>query len=137
MSFFKRQDIGRVYVIKMVLPGGTVVYKIGMCNSSRSTDRMMEILRSWFTKFRFVPYTELKLDMETGWPKELETHIHKCLEHKQFIPNENVSGGTEMFTEIDEFRVIQYLKHCNDNQFSEPLELSKEDYKHLGQFLSP
>jgi len=137
MSFFKRQDIGRVYVIKMILPGNVVIHKIGMCNSSRSTDRMMEILRSWFTKFRFVPYTELKLDMETGYPKEIEEHMHKCLEHKQFIPNEKVSGGTEMFTDIDEFRIIQYLKQCNDNLFAEPLNLSKKDYKNLGQFLSP
>jgi len=137
VSFFKRQDIGRVYVIKMILPGDVVIHKIGMCSSNRSTDRMMEILRSWFTKFRFVPYTELKLDMETGRPKELEEHIHKILEHKQFIPNEKVSGGTEMFIDIDEFRVIQFLKHCNDNTFDEPTGLSKIDYKNLGQFLSP
>lgn len=137
MAFFKRVDIGRIYIIKMVLPGDTTIYKIGMCNSDRSTDRMMEILRSWFTKFRFVPYTELKLDMETGWPKQLEEHIHNVLRHKQFIPNEKVSGGTEMFIDIDEFRVIQYLKQCNDNMFSVPLNLSTVDYKHLGQFLSP
>lgn len=137
MSFFKRQDIGRVYVIKMVLPDGTIVHKIGMCKSNRSTDRMMEILRSWFTKFRFVPYSELKLDMETGRPLEIEAHIHKCLGHKKYIPTENVSGGTEMFTGINEFRVLQYLRHCNDQVFDSPLGLSDLDYKHLGQFLSP
>ena len=121
----------------MALPGDTIIYKIGMTNSNRSTDRMMEILRSWFTKFRFVPYTELRLDMETGKPREIETHIHKCLAHKNFIPKENVNGGTEMFTEIDEFRVIQYLKQINDNEFDTPLGLSHTDYKNLGQFLSP
>jgi len=135
--FAKRQDIGRVYVIKMTLPDGVIVHKIGMCNSNRSTDRMMEILRSWFTKFRFVPYTELRLDMETGRPLELEQHIHKILQHKQFIPNEKVQGSTEMFIDIDEFRVIQFLKHCNDDLFAAPLDLSNEDYKNLGQFLSP
>lgn len=137
MSFFKRQDIGRVYVIKMILPGDVIVHKIGMCNSNRSTDRMMEILRSWFTKLRYVPYSELKLDMETGRPLEIEAHIHKCLGHKKFTPTEKVSGGTEMFTDIDEFRVIQYLKHCNDTVFDNPLGLSDLDYKHLGQLVSP
>lgn len=121
----------------MTLPGDVIVHKIGMCNSSRSTDRMMEILRSWFVKFRFVPYTELKLDMETGRPLEIEQHIHKILEHKQFIPNEKVSGGTEMFTDIDEFRVIHYLKSCNDTMFDKPLELSQEDYRNFGEYLSP
>lgn len=137
MAFFKRQDIGRVYVIRMTLPGDVIVHKIGMCNSDRSTDRMMEILRSWFNRYRFVPYTELKLDMETNRPKELEAHIHKLLAHKQFIPNEKVSGGTEMFVEIDEFRIIHYLKTFNENLFDTPLNLSDVDYKHLGQLIAP
>lgn len=135
--FAKRQDIGRVYVIKMVLPDGTIVHKIGMCSSNRSTDRMMEILRSWFTKYRFVPYSELKLDMETGRPLEIEQHMHKMLAHKQYVPGEKVSGGTEMFEGIDEFRVLQYLKHCNDDVFSQPLGLNDNDYKNLGRWISP
>ena len=137
MSFATRRDVGRVYVIKMILPGELVVHKIGMCKSSRSTDRMMEILRSWFMKFRFVPHSELKLDMETGRPLEIEAHIHKVLYHKRYVPEHKVSGGTEMFIGIDEFRVIQYLKHCEDVTFDKPLGLTSNDYKHLGQFLSP
>ena len=137
MSFFKRQDIGRVYVIRLTLPGSVIIYKIGMCNSNRSVDRMMEILRSWFNRYRFVPHSELKLDMETGRPLEIEAHIHKCLAHKKYAPSEKVSGGTEMFIDIDEFRVLQYLRHCNDNLFDNPLGLTDIDYKHLGQFLSP
>ena len=137
MSFFKTKDIGRVYVIKMVLPGGEVVHKIGMCNSNRSVDRMMEILRSWFMRFRFLPYSELRLDMETGRPLEIEEHIHKVLYHKRYTPRYKVEGGTEMFTGINEFRVLQYLRHCNENQFDEPLGITDEDYKHLGQLISP
>lgn len=136
MSFFKRRDIGRVYVIKLTLPGNTVVHKIGMCKSSRSVDRMMEILRSWFVSYRFVPHTELKLDMETDEPLEVEQHIHKVLAHKQWIPNNKVSGGTEMFTGIDEFRVIQYLRHCS-NAGEVSLDLTVDDHKHLGQLISP
>jgi len=134
--FATRKELGRVYVIKLVLPGDTEIFKIGMCRSSRSLDRMMEILRSWFTNYRFVPYTELRLDMKFGRPLELEQHIHKILAHKQFIPHKKVDGGTEMFTEINESRVIQYLKQCTDEEFDKPLELSKEDYKNLGEWLS-
>lgn len=137
MSFFKRQDIGRIYVIKMVLPDSVVVHKIGLCHSSRSVDRMMEILRSWFTNFRFVPYSELRLDMETNYPKQIEEHIHKVLAHKKFMPHKEVSGWTEMFTDIDEFRVIQYLRHCGTSMTDAPLGLSSYDYKNLGKFLSP
>ncbi len=75
--------------------------------------------------------------METGRHREIEAHIHKALYHKRYTPSEKVSGGTEMFTDINEFRVIQYLKHCNDTVFDQPLGLNDKDYKHLGQLLSP
>ena len=124
-------------MIKMFLPDDTIVYKIGMTNSNRSTDRMMEIIRSWFTQYRFIPHCELKLDMQTSVPKELEYHIHSILRDKQFIPNEKVDGGTEMFTDIDEFRVLHYLRSFNDELLRTPLNLQEEDYKHLCQLISP
>jgi len=136
MAFFTKREIGRLYVIRMTLPDGVVVHKIGMCNSDRAVDRMMEILRSWFTRFRYIPHTVLKLDMNTGYPKELESHIHAILKHKQYIPHMKVEGRTEMFTGIDEFRVIHYLKAFNEDLF--PLKpLTTTDYKHLGQLISP
>lgn len=134
--FFTQREVGRIYVILMVLPDGTIVHKIGMTKSDRAVDRMMEILRSWFMRYRFIPYVELRLDMNTNYPKELESHIHNILKHKQFMPHMKVDGGTEMFTDIDEFRVLHYLKTFNEDLFPE-LRLSKEDYKHLGQLISP
>jgi hypothetical protein len=107
-----------------------------MTNSDRAVDRMMEILRSWFTSFRFVPYSELILDMATSFPKQLETHIHKTLAHKQFIPNMKVDGGTEMFIDIDEFRVLHYLKTFNDD-LALKLNMSDVDYTNFGRYLSP
>lgn len=136
MAFFTRRDIGRIYVIRMELPDGYVVHKIGMTKSDRALDRMMEILRSWFSRFRFVPYTELKLDMQTGYPAEIEKHIHKILAHKQFTPHMKTDGGTEMFISIDEFRVLHYLRTFNEDVVP-TLDLSDEDYKNLGQLVSP
>ncbi len=136
MTFFKRQDIGRIYVIKMVLPGNYVVHKIGITNSNRATDRMMEILRSWFTKFRFVPYSELRLDMECHNPEYLEQYIHRILRVNQFIPSEKVSGGTEMFVDLDENRVITFLKAYNNSSYIEPPDLTNEQYKIIGKLLT-
>lgn len=97
---------------------------------------MLEILRSWFTKYRFIPYSQLRLDMEANDPLDIEEHIHKVLAHKRYVPEEKVQGHTEMFTGIDEFRVIQYLKHCGKAQKIKT-KLTAKDYNHLGQFLSP
>jgi hypothetical protein len=120
----------------MDLPDGFTVHKIGMTNSDRAVDRMLEILRSWFMRFRFVPYAELRLDMETNFPRELEAHIHKTLAHKQFIPHMKVDGGTEMFIGIDEFRVLHYLKTFNEGVIPK-LNMSDEDYEHFGKLISP
>jgi hypothetical protein len=120
----------------MELPDGVVVHKIGMTGSDRTVDRMMEILRSWFTRFRYVPFTLQKLDMVTNYPKELEKHIHQILAHKRFTPHMKVEGRTEMFTGINEFRVLHYLRTFNEDLF--PLKpLTATDYKHLGQLISP
>lgn len=135
--FFERKDVGRIYVIRMELPDGIIVHKIGMCKSNRTTDRMMELLRSWFTRYRHVPYTELKLDMQTSYPKELEQHMHKMLSHRKFIPHMKVEGRTEMFTGIDEFRVIHYLKTFNEDLAPMLFDIQPEEYSHLGKLVSP
>lgn len=137
MAFFARQDIGRLYILKMVLPDDTIVHKIGMCNTDRVQDRMMEILRSWFMQYRFVPYTELRLSIETGYPKEFEAFIHKVLAPKRFIPHKKVSGGTEMFTDINEFRLIHYLKAFNEDNFKEGLNLTDNECSRLLHLICP
>ncbi len=137
--FFSKREIGRLYVIRIELPDGVVVHKVGMCSSDRAIDRMMEILRSWFTSYRFVPFTVLKLDMPTSYPKELESHIHKILKHKQFIPYHKVEGRTEMFTDIDEFRLLHYIRTFNEALIPLLIKfpLSAQNYKDLGRLIAP
>jgi len=135
MAFFKQKPIGRVYVIKMVLPDDSVIHKIGMTHSNRSTDRMMEILRSWFARYRFVPYSELRLDMECNYPLILEQHIHRVLSSKRFEPNEKVEGGTEMFIDINELRVLHYLRSFDDSLVDSLAALSDEECRRLCELL--
>ena len=136
MTFFKRMDIGRLYVIRIELPDGVVVHKIGMTHSDRATDRMMEILRSWFTRYRFVPYSELKLDMECHHPMVLEGHLHAILADFAFIPNEKVSGGTEMFTGVNEPRLLHYIRNFNENLVDNFSVLTEQESRVVGQLLA-
>ena len=136
MAFFKRQDIGRVYVLKLVLPDDTVVHKIGMCHSDRSTDRMMELLKSWFTYFRFIPYTELKLDMQCQNAGKIEHYIHKILEPVSFEPNFKVQGATEMFTGVDENRLLWFLRSLENSNYTEPPAITAEQSKILCNLLT-
>ena len=129
-------DIGRVYVIKLVLPDSTVVHKVGMCHSSRSTDRLMEILKSWFNYFRFVPYAELRLDMKCEHPLKIEKFIHKILEPNSFEPEFPVQGRTEMFLDVDEVRLIWFMKSLQNGKYSEPPEVDDFETEQLFKLLT-
>lgn len=107
----ERTGEGRLYVIKLVLENNDVVHKIGMTHYSRSTDRMMEILRSWFVQYRYVPLAKLRLDYATGVPFLFEQHMHKVLKEFKWVPSKKVDGAQEMFHCLDEKVVIDYIKN--------------------------
>lgn len=106
----KKNPPGRVYVIQLTLDDIGIIHKIGMCHADRSADRMMEILRSWFMHYRYVPHSLLRLDHETKDPYKLEKHIHKVLEDFKWVPDIKVDGAQEMFKDLDEEEVIEYIK---------------------------
>jgi hypothetical protein len=107
----ERTGEGRLYIIKLVLENNDVVHKIGMTHSDRSIDRMMEILRSWFVQYRYVPLAKLRLDHATGVPLLFEKHMHEILKEYKWVPDKKVSGGQEMFQDLDEAVVIDYIKN--------------------------
>lgn len=88
-------------------------------------------------RYRFVPMTQLKLDMECQHPRALERYIHKVLQKYRWIPNEKVDGGTEMFTGLNELRVITHLRQFDTTHFEYGLELSDEQYNTIGHLLTP
>lgn len=142
MKFFKKQNIaeipiGRVYVIKLTLPNGDIVHKIGMTHSARSTDRMMEILRSWFTAYRYIPHTELRLDKETGVPLLLEKHMHEVLKEWKYIPDKRVDGYQEMFIDLDEDIVLDYLKHFDYKLLLNCTDIKIPDYNYIQSQINP
>lgn len=136
MAFFERQDIGRVYVVKLILPDETVVHKVGMCHSSRATDRMMEILRSWFTAFRFVPYAELRLDMQCNNAMQIESYLHKILKSNAFEPDFKVQGSTEMFIDIDENRLLWFTRSLINSNYVVPPAISKKQASEVCNLLT-
>jgi hypothetical protein len=131
-------SVGRVYVLQITLDDGELVHKVGMCHSPRSTDRMMEILRSWFTQYRYVPLTRLRLDFETGVPLLVEKHMHDVLSDWQWVPDKKVDGGQEMFKGLDEVEVIRYIKEFDYSVLLKgKVEMDSDDYKYICQKTSP
>lgn len=103
-------SVGRLYVIQLILDTGEIIHKIGMCHSARSTDRLFEILRSWFNVHRYSPRADIRLDMKTEIPLLLEKYVHFVFEDYKYTPDKKSSGFTEMFIGLDEDKLIHYLR---------------------------
>lgn len=128
----KSNGLGRVYVLELTLDNNEVIHKIGMCHAPRSADRMMEILRSWFMQYRYVPHTRCRLDYETGVPLLLEKHLHTLLKEWKWVPDKKVDGGQEMFRDIDVEEVISYVKEFDYHLLLENItQISTEDYEYI------
>ena len=118
MAFLTRIDKSRLYVLRITTVDGTVIHKVGMCNSSRATDRMLEILRSWFNTYRYVPHTVIKLDMGTVAAYKLEQYIHSILKPFRYNPVDKTDGSSEMFVNVDECRLLWFVRCCINSKFS-------------------
>ena len=105
----KPSKYGRLYVLNFILDDGTVLHKVGMCNSDRSTDRMIEILRDFFIKYRYVPRCEMRRDKKTIVPLLLEKHMHSLLDEWSYSFDKKFNGSTEFFSDIDESILLDYL----------------------------
>lgn len=105
----KRGGAGRVYVLRMVLVDGTVVHKVGMCHSSRSTDRMLEVLRGFHNTYRYVPMCELRRDRQYEVPLLVEKHLHSLLEELSHKFDKKFDGSTEFFSGLDEGMLLDYI----------------------------
>ena len=100
---------GRIYVLKVTLKCGKVVHKLGMCRSSRSVDRMMEIAYSFFKVYRYVPQIEMRRDKKVLVPLLVEQHMHRLLAEWSYRFDKKFGGSTEFFEDLDETVLLDYL----------------------------
>ena len=76
---------------------------------SRVTDRLMEILRSFFIKYRYVPKSRIVKAKKVLVPYYVETHIHKLLAEFKHKSDKKWDGSNEVFTDIDIDELVDYL----------------------------
>jgi len=103
---------GRVYVFELVLDNGTIIHKVGMVNSdsmSRVTDRLMEVLRSFFMQYRYVPHSKIVKAKKYLVPYYVETHMHHLLEELKYVPDKKFDGSNELFVNLDIDEFTEYM----------------------------
>lgn len=108
-GLLKDDQYGRLYVFKITLDSGEIVHKVGMCFSDRATDRMLEVLRSFYMVYRYVPRCEIRRDKKVLVPKLVEKHMHDLLEELSYTFDKSFDGCTEFFNDVDEEPLLEYL----------------------------
>ena len=105
----KSDGYGRIYVFRFELDSGENVWKVGMCNSDRSTERFMEVCLGFFKKYRYVPRSSIRRDKKVVAPRLVEKHLHDLLDEYRFSFDKKFSGSTEFFSNLDEEVLLDYL----------------------------
>jgi len=103
---------GRVYIFEIELDEGTVIHKVGMVNSdsmSRVTDRLMEVLRSFFMVYRYVPKSRIVKAKKFLIPYIVENHLHKLLAELKYKSDKKYDGYDEMFSDVDIDELVSYM----------------------------
>jgi len=137
VTFFTRQDKGRLYVLRIEPVDLPVIHKIGICLTNRTTDRMLEILRGWFNSFREVPRTKMRLNLECSHPREMEKLIHRVLEKSRWKTDYKGTGHTEMFHGVNEERLLHFLRNFDQRKLEDPVDLQDDEYEELWELLCP
>ena len=117
MAFFKRDknkdcQLGRVYLFEFILDDNTLVYKVGMVNSdsmSRVTDRLMEVLRSFFMTYRYIPRSRIVKAKKYKIPYIVENHFHSLLDDIKYSFDKKFDGSNEFFTDLDVDMFKEYM----------------------------
>lgn len=107
MAFFTAKVGGIVYIFKMILDDGTIVYKIGITSRDSVEDRLAEVLIGFFKVYRYIPRTTVKKCSRCKCPADVEKQLHG--EYAQYLYGfDKVFGGfSEFVSGVDEDELIK------------------------------
>ena len=115
-------------MFKFILDDDTTIWKVGMTHSARATDRMFEVLRSFFTTYRYVPRCELRRDKKVLIPRLVEKHLHELLVEWKYTFDKPFDGHTEFFKDLDEEVLLEYLDAFKYNELLVDKRVLKETH---------
>jgi len=128
-------EFGRLYVLRFEMRDGTILHKIGMCNSDRSVSRMMEILQSFFQQYRYIPSVTMRKNKKFLVPLLVEQHIHEVLDEFNFRFDKKFDGSTEFFGGLNEQVVLSYIDNIDYNIFLDSDKIKDSELKQVKDYL--
>ncbi len=124
----KKVTEGRVYVFQLELETTTTVYKVGICNSDRTVDRFIEVLKAFFMVYRYVPKAKILKFKKFNNPLIVEKHLHSLLEDCKYSFSKKFGGSTEFFTDVDVDPLLEYIEEFTYDKLLQCTSLSEKDY---------
>lgn len=89
----------RLYLFDITLITGMKVVKIGVASHGSSLDRMLQVNRAYYQKYRSTFMCNIKRDREV--PADVvfkyETLLHRFFNNYQYTPKVAFDGSTELF----------------------------------------
>ena len=101
-----RRPNGRLYLLKFYLTDTDIVYKIGVTSRDRCTDRMLEVLKDFFDKFRYIPKCVMLRDRFCIGYLDKEKKLHSKYKEYNVKFNKKFGGSTEFFADINEKELL-------------------------------
>ena len=100
----------RVYIIKQHLHESNIkyIYKIGKSSGRNSVDRLMQLVRSYFMKYRYTPLYTLKRDRPAANAFEIETKLHQEFAEFKYYHDKPVDGKDEWFYVREDLLLKRY-----------------------------
>jgi hypothetical protein len=102
--FFKQNSlkdkIPRLYILDITMPSGMKCVKIGVSSGSNSVDRMMQVNRDIFNKYRCTAMIRIHKDKALDSREEafrLESMLHRFFKDYRYTPAKAFDGSTELF----------------------------------------
>jgi|WetSurMetagenome_2_1015567.scaffolds.fasta_scaffold09758_3 hypothetical protein len=117
---------GMVYVLLIDLENTTVV-KIGVTARPKIEDRVCEVLKSIYTRYRYFPYTYTKRFTQTTdiYAKEADLHYH--FNNVRYTPDKPFDGSTEIFMIKDINYLVDIYARCLAGENIRELEQYKPE----------
>ena len=107
----------RLYILECVLED-VLVYKVGKASGHSSKERLLQIVGSYFDKFRVTPVIRIIKDQEVTDVFKKETACHHALAEWSYTPSKSFSGSTEIFRTTKEKVLEVYLDVLSDKEDS-------------------
>jgi hypothetical protein len=113
-----KQTDNLVYILKVQLSDGQILYKIGVTKDKRHMDRMLEVLKGFFVKYRYIPFTSIKRFRVFPDAYEVERLLHSKYKDLQYCFDKKFCGCTEFFTINDEQELLDFYEELHSNKES-------------------